>query len=125
MWTFDLGDTASTGCFFHVQVLADATHRQQCTYFPSTLDIPRLPGLLFTPADALDFALGELFQSGWPDHVIQAGADGGAWRALQLQRLEAVLAWQRQELANSIGSPWAHLKAQKPHVALLVPEDAG
>lgn len=49
MWRFELGCPGHPGCYFHTQILSDKRLEEYSLLFPHALDIPRLPGFLFTP----------------------------------------------------------------------------
>jgi len=114
-WSFEIGGDDSPGCHFHVQVKGDVGDR----LFPPTLSIPRLPGMLVTPIDALDFLLGELFQRRWEQHLGKETHDLLQWSSIQRQRLTKVLAWQHQHAQRARGSVWFALKRAKPEIDQL------
>ena len=119
MWRFELGCADSPGCFFHSQVLGDTT-KEELAVFPSSLDVPRLPTILVSPMDALEFVLSELFQNRWARHVTQLNSPHLEWwRSCQRKRLKAVLNWKRQVVEDAGGSPWSVLKSAKPQEDLL------
>jgi hypothetical protein len=64
-WRFEIGNVDSPGCHFHAQILGDDND----IMFPKSMSVPRLPNMLFTPMDALEFVLAELFQDEWAKHV--------------------------------------------------------
>jgi hypothetical protein len=110
MWRAEIGDAVSPGCHFHVQVLGDA----QEAPFPTSLDVPRLPGLIVTPAGVVEYVISELFQDGWLRHLGTQGADLNRWWPIQRRYLSAVLAWQLKIVKDASGSPWGTLKKAKP-----------
>lgn len=118
-WTIEVGDRLSPGCHFHTQIDLDPNDNK----FPKALSVPRLPGVLHTPMDALEFLLSELFQDRW----LQVASEGRdfvrAWANCQKSRLMRVLEWQKNELDKSSGSPWTMLKKQKPALDLLIGTD--
>src|ERR1700730_12064712 len=59
-WTMEMGDAGSPGAHFHVQIKNVPPGDNE-----SEFDVPRIPGILCTPAEHLDFVLGELFQEKW------------------------------------------------------------
>ncbi|HET6880086.1 MAG TPA: hypothetical protein VFI31_08015, partial [Pirellulales bacterium] len=111
-WQFEVGDHDSPGCHFH----ASANQQEHgAGLFPTWLKIPRLPGLLFSPMDGLDFLLGELFQSEWEKAVGEDSQHRNGWAQSQRQRLDKLLSWQlKQVRANKVGTPWMSLKRAKP-----------
>jgi len=117
-WTIEIGDAASPGCHFHTQITLDAADDK----FPAALSVPRLPGLLHTPMDALDYLLGELFQEEW----FRASSRGtnvvNAWASCQKRRMINLLQWQTERLSKTTGSPWTMLKRQKPDIGMLIKE---
>lgn len=115
MWRMEIGDAASPGCHFHVQVLGEA----DTPPFPSLLPIPRLPSVLFTPAAVLEFVLGELFQGAWTQELLRHEADLHRWAPVQRDRLERLLNWHHEVLQQG-PSPWLALKGAKPSGNLFV-----
>jgi hypothetical protein len=116
MWRAEVGDAASPGCHFHVQIAGDSADPP----FPKSLDVPRLPGLLVTPPSVVEYVVGELFQEQWLKHIARRGADLNRWWPIQQRRLGAVLGWQLNVVEKAAGSPWTTLKKAKPHPALFV-----
>jgi hypothetical protein len=115
-WRFEIGDSVSPGCHFHAQVLGEDNDQ----IFPKSMSVPRLPNMLFTPMDALEFVLAELFQDEWARHVARENDAIRNWAGCQKDRLIKLLKWQQDRLEKNSGSPWTSLKAAKPHVHLLV-----
>lgn len=115
-WRFEIGTSCSPGCHFHAQILGEENDR----VFPKSMPVPRLPGLLFTPMDALEFVLAELFQDEWARHAAKETEAIKVWATCQKRRLIKLLQWQQDRLEKSSGSPWTALKADKPDATLLV-----
>jgi len=115
-WRFEVGDAQSPGCHFHVQVLGGDGD----SLFPKTLEVPRLPGILITPMDALEFLLGEIFQDCWRRETSKSCDAMTQWSGCQKKRLTRVLKWQRDHLETGSGSPWTWLKGRKPEADLLI-----
>ena len=115
IWKFEIGDDNSPGCHFHVQILGEKSEPP----FPSSLPIPRLPSLLTTFGDALEFVLGELFQDEWKSYIARKASHLKRWRPIQRDRLISLLNWQKNEIESSSGSPWMTLKLAKPTDTLL------
>ena len=111
-WHFDLAAHDAPGCFFHVQVAGNPSE----SMFPSSLDVPRLPSLLVTPMDALEFVLGELFQEDWAKQSnLPTNPHLATWRGYQTKRLNQILRWKQEVVMNnSNATPWSALKAAKP-----------
>ncbi len=66
-WTMDIAAAESApGCGMHAQV-KDSQHSPD--WFPKGLDVPRLPVFIPTLGAVLEFVLGELFQTEWPQRV--------------------------------------------------------
>ena len=118
MWRFEVASADGPGCHFHTQVLGDDEVTAGIV-FPHSIDIPRLPGFLITPTDALEFVLGELFQDQWRDRATDTSPEVMIWRSYQQTRLSRVLEWQREIIENAVGSPWIALKAGKPKPDLI------
>jgi hypothetical protein len=108
-WHFDVGNASAPGCYFHVQLAEDA----------NKLPVPRLPSLLLTPSDVLEFLIGELFQDDWPQLLSQDSDDANGWRKAQRQRLQDLLIWHTSLLREENVS-WAHMKACQPPVDLFL-----
>jgi hypothetical protein len=115
-WSFEVGSDDSPGCHFHVQIKADDTDR----LFPPSLSIPRLPGILITPIDALDFLLGEVFQETWKKHLGKETDALNAWSAIQRARMLKLLDWHQQEIRKGRGAVWSCMKHAKPDAKQLL-----
>lgn len=117
MWRMEIGDEASPGCYFHTQVLGDEGHGP----FPDWLSVPRLPGLVPTPASALEFLLGELLQNEWARLTSQSRGPLELWSAVQLRRLSGLFDWHRRVLEGRAGTvvPWTAMKLAKPDAELV------
>jgi hypothetical protein len=109
-WRFEVGDSQSPGCHFHIQVLGE----EQDQHFPHSMAVPRLPGLLLTPMDSLEFLLAEIFQKRWRQHASQQNDAVRNWSTCQRKRLMNLLGWQREKIRTAAGSPWTSFKGQKP-----------
>jgi hypothetical protein len=117
MWRMEIGDEASPGCYFHTHVLGDVAHGP----FPDWLIVPRLPGLVPTPASALEFLLSELLQEEWARLTSQSRGPLELWSAVQMRRLSGLVEWHRRVLEGRPGSvvPWTALKLAKPDAELV------
>lgn len=80
-WNFDIGDAQAPGTLFHVQQKLGA----------DGLDVPRWHSLVVTPADALDFLLGELFQEEWPKTQSAKTTDTARFRSAQVGLTKALV----------------------------------
>lgn len=117
MWRIEIGDDASPGCHFHVQIRGEDEEGP----FPKRLSVPRLPTCLASPMAALEFLLAELFQEAWLRHVSAETDALRQWRAIQRDRLEKLFAWQTQTVSRvNQTSPWSTLKLAKPPADLFV-----
>ncbi|PYQ31129.1 MAG: hypothetical protein DMF56_04295 [Acidobacteria bacterium] len=116
MWRAEIGDAFSPGCHFHVQILGEGDEPP----FPRSLDIPRLPTLIVTPAAVVEYVVGELFQESWLKHLSSQSANLNRWWPIQRRYLSAVLAWQLKVIEDASGSPWGTLKKAKPDSQLFV-----
>ena len=112
-WTVEVGDSAAPGCHFHTQI--------KCGMEDKPISVPRLPTLLMTPMDALEFLLSELFQDEWGKHVAKENDYCKNWASCQRPRLTKLLEWQLQQVKNAGGSPWTYLKKRKPASSLFLP----
>lgn len=116
MWRAELGDDASPGCFFHVQVLGELAEPP----FPHSLCVPRLPSIVFTPMAALEFVIGELFQDEWKEYAVQETNSMNRWKSIQRSRLTRLLQWKVEQVEDCVGSPWTALKLAKPQTGLFI-----
>lgn len=114
-WQFEIGASDSPGTFFHVGV-----GNAGGELFPNNLPVPRIPALLVTPTDALDFLLGELFQTEWPQANAAENDDTRLFGRLQHARLTHMLRWCLDGLTPraGVGSAWMTLKRTKPRTDL-------
>ncbi len=109
-WQFEIGADGSPGCFFHVGIGKTGDE-----LFPASLPVPRIPALLVTPTDALDFLLGELFQLEWPRVNSVQGEHTLIFGRLQRARIKHMLDWYLKALPapGKSGSAWLGLKRAK------------
>lgn len=106
-WTMDIAAVDSApGCGLHAQV------KESPHWFPSGLDVPRLPLFIPTLGAVLEYVLGELFQAEWPQRV-STHTSGQSWRALQRAAWERWLNWQKNIVGGSVISPWLDIKARR------------
>jgi hypothetical protein len=112
-WQFEVGDGQSPGCHFHIGIgrFGDET---------ASLPVPRLPSLLLTPIDALDFLLGEIFQARWKEAVNRETPPMQVWAEQQRTRLYRLLKWKQEQIGQSGGSAWNYLKHQRPSAQILL-----
>ncbi len=110
MWRTEVGDAASPGCHFHVQIRGESEELP----FPKNLSVPRLPTCLTSPMASLEFMLGELFQDAWDKHISAQSNERNTWRSIQRSRMEKLFAWHVKRIRGSDASPWMALKAAKP-----------
>jgi hypothetical protein len=110
MWRMEIGAPDAPGVCFHTQVLGQSDEMP----FPSSLPVPRLPMFAASPLAALDFVLGELFQTGWPMVAGEASATTAMWRSVQTFRWKQVLSWQLERVNAATGSPWLAVKQAFP-----------
>lgn len=109
MWRMEVGDQASPGSLFHVQIgELDREERP----FPHALPVPRFPTPLLTPQGAIEFTLGELFQDAWPREAA-ASQVVTQWAPLQKQRLRASTEWLIAEAESGV-TALAGWKSAKP-----------
>ena len=112
-WQFGVGDHQSPGCHFHVGIgrSGDGT---------GSFPVPRLPSILFTPIDALDFLLGEVVQDRWRQQVSRETPEMQIWTGQQKKRLSLLLKWKQEQVEKSGGSAWNYLKHQRPHANVFL-----
>ena len=98
-----------------------AFHSQ--VYNPAKLDVPRLPSILFSPADCLDFLLGELYQDEWVRHQ-SSHINIKRFAKTQQSRFCLLLDDQKTILKKSIGlrSAWIALKEWEPSDKVFLTE---
>jgi hypothetical protein len=100
-WNTDIGGAGHPGYRFHMQIRANQ----------KSMDIPRLPSLLLTPADCLDFLLGELFQKKWTMHQDQKRLETAGWTRGVRTRVCHLLRMKAECASKSSGiTPWMTLK---------------
>ena len=121
MWRLELGTHDSPGCYFHAQILGKCKKPP----FPKSVPIPRLPSLFVTPMAAVEYGIGELFQKEWSRHTARKTGDLHYWSRLQQPRLECLLEWYKNSLADGGSSPWMNLKVKKPNSQLFLSENFG
>jgi hypothetical protein len=115
IWHFDVGIKSSPGCHFHAQLPWKSFGRVSWD-----LPVPRLPSVLVSPVDILDFVLGELFQRSWPDQCESKRAEAAQWAGGQKRRLQAILDWHREQVPDDAEMPWVELKRAKPETLILM-----
>ena len=109
-WEIEMGTSTSPGCFFHFGI----SHTDPPpTLFKGTLSVPRLPSILVTPTDALDFLLGELFQTEWQQRNQEDLDEAARWGKLQGFRLKKLLKWQHDQITEESGSAWNRFKHRR------------
>lgn len=106
MWRMEIGADDAPGCRFHVQVLGEGIELP----FPHSISIPRLPSIMISPMAVIEFVVGELFQDSWPRDAARVSAGMNMWRSIQRERFSRLLAWQKDAIDSSTGSPWLSLK---------------
>lgn len=136
-WQLEAGDANSPGCHFHAAMTerrpldvpteeasssdpdAVSSQRDPNNLFPDWLKIPRLPSILLSPMDGLEFLLGELFQRRWLQVVSEDSDNRNSWANSQGKRLERLLDWKRRQVRQAETTPWMALKKAKPELGLL------
>lgn len=119
-WSFELGASGAPGCFFHVGMCGID---ERCP-FPKGLSIPRLPSVIVTPFDVVDFVLGEMFQDKWKMKIEQSKDCNRRIWSLQRKNLERILGWKKDMVSNSSASPWWNLKQSFPSAHLFIDENS-
>jgi hypothetical protein len=121
-WSMDVVTSADApGPAFHVQVKSRTKNQEQVER-EGELPVPRLLSLLISPADCLDFLLGELFQVRWRQHQSRharihsfSKSQQGRFRALLKQNLVWI-----EDTGHC--SAWTSLKDQRPDDRLFLPQ---
>ena len=114
-WQIEAGDAQSPGCHFH----AAMNQYGKTGLFPEWLKVPRLPTVLVTPMDGLEFLLGELFQDRWEMTISEDSENMSSWAKGQSNRLERILKWKLEAIRKADTTPWMALKKAKPDLELL------
>lgn len=100
-WNTDIGRAGHPGYRFHVQFRSNE----------KSIEVPRLPSILLTPVDCLDFLLGELFQEKWTRHQGNMKMETAGWTAGLRQRVTHLLRKKAECAEQSSGiTPWVSLK---------------
>lgn len=116
MWRMEIADDAAPGAFFHIQIMG----RESDLMFPHSVDIPRFPCVFSSPFSAIEFLLGELFQSRWPRLVQSGKSEAEQWRSIQEFRHERYLKWATDCIRSGGGSPWSSWKQAKPEETMFI-----
>ena len=134
LWQMEIGDASSPGCHFHASMterndkpkttpteneITEEKYPATEKLFPEWLKVPRLPSLIVTPFDALEFLLCELFQRRWPQVVSQSNYHVFSWSRSQNDRLCRLLSWKLEVLRDSQNGGWSALKRAKPSNAQM------
>ena len=119
MWRVEVGVEDSPGTHFHVQVEGDDENLP----FPESISVPRLPSVLVTVPDAIDFLLGELFQESWIKRTSKQSDAMKQWRPHQQRRLSSLLNWKAEQVKDTMGSAWIAIKDEKPDPGLFLQND--
>jgi hypothetical protein len=106
-WNFDVGVHDNPGFHTHAQVDWRGT---------ANIEIPRLPSLIFTPMDTIDFLLGELFPKTWPRHVTTKRSEAPIG-TFQARRFGRVSKWW----ATVCSQPLSTWQSQRPNDQWLLP----
>jgi hypothetical protein len=119
-WQVEVGSHDSPGWHFHVG-LCNESEVADDARFPKWLSVPRVPGLLVAPTDALDFLLGELFQDDWKAAVSNDGYDNVILGAAQKNRIQKMAEWHTTESQKAgHGSAWNQLKHRQPPAGIFL-----
>jgi hypothetical protein len=116
-WQVEVGSIDSPGWHFHVGLCSE----NDGGHFPKWLSVPRVPGLLVAPTDALDFLLGELFQDSWKQTVSSDIFQNVELGKAQNSRIQGMSTWHSLESKSGNGSAWNRLKLSKPGVGIFLP----
>lgn len=116
-WRFEIGSHDSPGCHFHAQIMGE---KSDCM-FPHDLSVPRLPSIIITPVDVLDYLLGELFQDNWHRLVSESSDQSvNQWSSIQKTRISNLIKWKSNIISSSDGSSWVAIKRAKPAAHIFV-----
>lgn len=136
-WQIEVGDANSPGCHFHSSMTErqykmssddgsaeefDESNQTEThePLFPEWLKVPRLPSLLVTPMDGLEFLLGELFQIEWNRSISRDSFNMSSWANSQGERLARLLTWKLKQIGEPDTTPWMALKKAKPEPYVFV-----
>lgn len=114
-WQVEIGSHDSPGWHFHVGLCRE----ENDGHFPKWLSVPRMPGLLVAPTDALDFMLGELFQDDWKKQVSNEKFENVELGKAQKSRIYGMSKWHTAELEAGNGSAWNRLKRSQPRADIF------
>lgn len=104
VWRHEVGDSQSPGTYFHTQISGS-----------SDFVVPRFPGMILTPVDAIDFVLGEMFQDEWPREQRYNDSTIKRFAPKQRKRLKTTLQEQSRAVdERSELSGWMSLKGWIP-----------
>lgn len=108
-WRMDVGTETVPGTVFHIQVEGDAGASQ----FPESLDVPRFPSMVPTPATVIEFVLAEMFQDDWGETYNLATPYRVQWRDIQRGWHIPWLVEQRDHVMANQTSPILALKTKE------------
>lgn len=112
-WSYEVGD-GDQGTHFHTQIKVE-----NVPPFPHWLPVPRLPTIMITPMDALEYVLSELFQHEWTQHLSGRSAEVGVWDSEQKERMRLLLEWHVGSVKKSGSTAWNRIKRECPPATLL------
>ena len=102
-WNNDIGGISHPGCRFHVQLRK---------LDGNSFDIPRLPTILLTPVDCLDFLLGELFTTTWSQHQWSKLSTASKWTGYIRKRTTDLLSKKAERIEKERShTPWMAVKS--------------
>jgi hypothetical protein len=100
-WNTDIGGAGHPGYRFHFQFRSNE----------KSVEVPRLPSILLTPVDCLDFLLGELFQADWTRHQLDKQNETAGWTQDVRTRMGRLLRAKATCAEEALGvTPWMALK---------------
>lgn len=115
-WRFEIGSRDHPGCLVHSQVEWPVSREEGGGKF----EVPRLPSIILTPSECIDFVLGELFQRRWPEQSSRQN-EAKQWKSNHRGRMKKYLDAQLSivnQVDVNVMSPWQNLKSWKPEMLL-------
>jgi len=114
-WDFDVGNNESPGCHFHAKY-HESDEARRAIY--DSIDIPRLPTIIFMPTDAIEFVIGELWQDDSKRMAVNSAF--AQWHKFTRTRMNRLFEWYSHQLKGAMGSPWMNIKIAKPPILLFL-----
>lgn len=115
MWRMEVSDGLGPGPFFHTQIRG----QDDAMPWPKSLDVPRFPSCIPTPASVVEFVIGELFQDEWETDLERHKSAATVWLNVQRHWWLQMLSWQQAVVESASSSAWLALKNSAPNREML------